>query len=360
MPILYAGDPQWRGNLISQDTGEKLMTSVPMHLEFIRKRKNANEKHFAQVVRLLKFWSKLPQAGRRVPLQVLHDRADGRASRRSRHRAGRLSARDGGDLRVPGNDEFGTAIAFSDYYNPKPARSRNDPVRIWDPVNCENNVAELYTTANETRSSRRRSMPATPSRRAAGDHQGRDRALLAESLRVHLQCMRCTMSSYRRPQPKLSRSRMPGTSLAGGDRSAALPGSLRVADRQWIDEYEKELAELLKHDVLDDVEYGFKRNGKWTEASVRYRRVPGGTLVADDDPGKIRPGSMSPAHRSPRFLTYNARLVPQSQAERAAIAAQRPFHARHRPSHPSERGHWAQDLNYIGRRPGVGPATARG
>ena len=35
VPILYAGDPHWRGDLISQDTGEPLMTSVPMHLEFI-------------------------------------------------------------------------------------------------------------------------------------------------------------------------------------------------------------------------------------------------------------------------------------------------------------------------------------
>ena len=57
VPILYSGDPQWRGYLISQDTGEKLMTSVPMHLEFVRKRKRANDKHFAQVVRLMKFWA---------------------------------------------------------------------------------------------------------------------------------------------------------------------------------------------------------------------------------------------------------------------------------------------------------------
>jgi hypothetical protein len=45
--------------LISKDTGEKLMTSIPMHLDFIRKRKAATEKHYAQVVRLLKFWCKL-------------------------------------------------------------------------------------------------------------------------------------------------------------------------------------------------------------------------------------------------------------------------------------------------------------
>ncbi len=55
VPILYAGDPQWRGDLISKDTGDRLMTSIPMHLDFIRKRKVANPQHFAQMVRLIKF-----------------------------------------------------------------------------------------------------------------------------------------------------------------------------------------------------------------------------------------------------------------------------------------------------------------
>src|SRR5882672_11414784 len=59
VPILYDGDPQWRGYLISKGTGEKLMTSIPMHLDFIRSRKAANKKNYAQVVRLLKFWCKL-------------------------------------------------------------------------------------------------------------------------------------------------------------------------------------------------------------------------------------------------------------------------------------------------------------
>ena len=30
VPILYSGDPEWRGALISKDTGEELMTSVPL------------------------------------------------------------------------------------------------------------------------------------------------------------------------------------------------------------------------------------------------------------------------------------------------------------------------------------------
>ncbi|HKP12450.1 MAG TPA: nucleotidyltransferase, partial [Blastocatellia bacterium] len=59
VPILYQGDTQWRGFLISQDTGEPMITSVPMHLNFIRERKKRNEKHYAQLVRFMKFWANL-------------------------------------------------------------------------------------------------------------------------------------------------------------------------------------------------------------------------------------------------------------------------------------------------------------
>jgi hypothetical protein len=52
VPVLYAGLPDWRGDLISQDDGSFLETSIPLHLEFAKKRKQAQPNHFAQVVRL--------------------------------------------------------------------------------------------------------------------------------------------------------------------------------------------------------------------------------------------------------------------------------------------------------------------
>lgn len=149
VPIFYAGDPQWRGDLISQDTGETLMTSVPMHLDFIRKRKAANEKHFAQVVRLLKFWAKLRKQddeGFRfksfmIELVVAHlaDRGTVLSDYPNAMRA---------VFNFLATDGLKSVIAFSDYYNPAQCAVTSDPVRVWDPVNCENNVAGLYTTAN--------------------------------------------------------------------------------------------------------------------------------------------------------------------------------------------------------------------
>jgi Second Messenger Oligonucleotide or Dinucleotide Synthetase domain len=57
VPILYNGDPNWYGNLVSQEDGSFLETCIPRHLEFIKKRKQAHDKDFAQVVRLIKFWA---------------------------------------------------------------------------------------------------------------------------------------------------------------------------------------------------------------------------------------------------------------------------------------------------------------
>lgn len=150
VPILYAGDPQWRGNLVSQDTGEKLMTSVPMHLEFIRKRKSANDKHFAQVVRFMKFWSQLRKQQDEnfrfksfmieLIVAYLADRGLGLNDYPSA--LGKIFA-------FIANDDFETAIVFADYYNPATCATTGAPVRIWDPVNNKNNVSALYTQHNK-------------------------------------------------------------------------------------------------------------------------------------------------------------------------------------------------------------------
>ncbi|WP_095203535.1 CBASS oligonucleotide cyclase [Mesorhizobium carmichaelinearum] len=150
VPILYAGDPQWRGDLVSQDTGEKLMTSVPMHLEFIRKRKTANDKHFAQIVRFVKFWSQLIKQQDEnfrfksfmIELIVAYLADRGLALNDYLSALGEIFA-------FIANDDFETAIAFADYYNPATCAATGAPVRIWDPVNNKNNVSALYTQQNK-------------------------------------------------------------------------------------------------------------------------------------------------------------------------------------------------------------------
>jgi hypothetical protein len=55
-PVLSTGDADGRGYLFDRVTNKKIMTSIPLHLEFIRKRKEKQPTHFAQVIRLAKWW----------------------------------------------------------------------------------------------------------------------------------------------------------------------------------------------------------------------------------------------------------------------------------------------------------------
>ena len=152
VPILYDDDPEWRGNLISQETGEPLMTSVPLHLAFIRKRKDANETDYAQVVRLLKYWAQLRKQtdpefrfkSFMTELIVAHLADRGTA-------LGDYPEALASAFTFMASDAFRTTIAFRDYYDPRSCKATNDPIRVWDPVNCDNNVAKLYTEAQKSK-----------------------------------------------------------------------------------------------------------------------------------------------------------------------------------------------------------------
>lgn len=146
VPILYDGDPAWYGNLVSQDDGSFLKTSIPLHLDFAKKRKQAQEKHFAQVVRLLKFWArrlKREQDGFRFKSFMIelivaklcddgHDLSD--YPEAMQHFFTYIAT---SDLRQ--------RIAFGDYYDPSTVGMLTDRLQIIDPVNAANNVSRLYS-----------------------------------------------------------------------------------------------------------------------------------------------------------------------------------------------------------------------
>lgn len=149
VPILYYGDKDWKGNLVSQDDGSFLETSIPMHLDFAKRRKNAHPKHFAQVVRLVKFWArrmKQEKEGFRFKSFMIE-----------------LVLARLADQGVDFSDypealqHFFTYLAktnlkelivFEDNYSASSVPTSTLPVRIIDPVNSTNNVAKLYTSNN--------------------------------------------------------------------------------------------------------------------------------------------------------------------------------------------------------------------
>lgn len=149
VPILYDGDPQWYGNLVSQDDGSFLKTSIPLHLDFAATRKRCQEKHFAQVVRLVKFWArriKQEQDGFRfksfmielILAKLCDDGLDFTDYPEALQHFYTYVARS--DLRE--------RILFTDYYASSTVPASSDVVQIIDPVNADNNVARLYTAAN--------------------------------------------------------------------------------------------------------------------------------------------------------------------------------------------------------------------
>lgn len=146
VPILYQGNPEWYGNLVSQDNGSLLETCIPKHIEFIGKRKRKCETHFAQAIRLAKYW-------------VKNEKAKNPSFRFKSFMVELVMAQ----LLDKGVDfsnypevlqEFFTylvksnireQIAFSDYYPLSTVGKFTDEVKIIDPVNAINNAAKLYT-----------------------------------------------------------------------------------------------------------------------------------------------------------------------------------------------------------------------
>jgi len=153
VPVLYEDDPDDRGYLIAKDTGDRLLTSVRLHLRFIRARKNAHPDHYAQVVRFMKWWArqrKLADPAFKcksfmVELLVAY-LADQGVDLTDYPQA--LEEVFGYIVKTG----LGERIAFTDFY---PAAKLPGPtgaaIEIFDPVNPSNNVTYRYSAAERDR-----------------------------------------------------------------------------------------------------------------------------------------------------------------------------------------------------------------
>ncbi len=147
VPVLDEEGEDGRGYLVAKDTGEKLLTSVPLHLKFIRARKDRHPNNLAQVIRYLKWWIRLQKLkdsdfkfkSFMAELLVAHladegmdfsDHIDALSGAFQYMIASRLAER----------------VSFTDYYVtgdlPSPS---GHAIEIFDPVNPQNNVASRYT-----------------------------------------------------------------------------------------------------------------------------------------------------------------------------------------------------------------------
>lgn len=146
VPILYYGDANWYGCVVSQDNGSLLETCIPRHLEFIRSRKQKQETHFAQVIRLAKYWVKFMKTERdgfrfkSFMVELIMSKLLDKGTDFSDYPEALQSF-----FTYLATSNLNELIVFNDYYKTSEVPMFTDPVKIIDPVNPKNNAAGLYT-----------------------------------------------------------------------------------------------------------------------------------------------------------------------------------------------------------------------
>ncbi|SDP99721.1 Nucleotidyltransferase domain-containing protein [Mucilaginibacter sp. OK268] len=148
VPILYFGDKDWYGCVVSQDDGSLLETCIPRHLDFIRSRKQKQETHFAQVIRLAKYWVRLMKTERSgfrfksFMVELVMSKLLDKGVDFSDYPEALQSFFT--YLATSNLDEL---IVFYDYYKASDVPVFTNPIKVIDPVNPKNNAAKLYPRA---------------------------------------------------------------------------------------------------------------------------------------------------------------------------------------------------------------------
>ncbi len=155
-PVLYQGEPDDRGHLITRQ-GDRVLTSVTLHLAFIRARRDAAGPNYRELIRLLKAWIREAKRGDGqlrcksflIELIVAHLWDNG-------WNGEQLAVTDYPRafeqvLSYIARTELRSPVVFADYYPVTAVTGNSDAIRIWDPVNPGNNIARTYTDADRQR-----------------------------------------------------------------------------------------------------------------------------------------------------------------------------------------------------------------
>lgn len=155
-PVLYEGDADDRGYLVTRQ-GDRVLTSVTLHLAFMESRRDAAGPNYRELIRLLKAW--IREAKRNddqlrcksflLELIVAHLWDNGWNSEplavldypRAFEQVLAYIARTG----------LTTPVMFDDFYAHSEVSASADPIQVWDPVNPENNVARTYSDSDRDR-----------------------------------------------------------------------------------------------------------------------------------------------------------------------------------------------------------------
>jgi hypothetical protein len=113
-----------------------------------------------------------------------------------------------------------------------------------------------------------------------------------------------------------------------------------------IADYETEVVELLKAGYLNTVWYGYRRDEKWIEPTLRYTAKDlAGTSANDDDPGRIRSGANITYATFYSYLTRTSAWHSLSSEQRQMFEKSLPFQRGGAPE-PSVNGYLSPDRTY--------------
>ena len=141
VPVLYEGDEDDCGWLVRKHTGERVLTSIPLHLQFMRDRKQLYGGDYTQLIRIVKWWKwQKDLRFKSFMIELLW---------------ARLAATSVSLTDYPTALEYfftyiiksglKQRVFFTDHYTASRLPSRNTGViEIFDPVNPDNNIAKNY------------------------------------------------------------------------------------------------------------------------------------------------------------------------------------------------------------------------
>jgi len=152
-PVIYDGGADDRGFLVNKDTGARVLTSIPLHLAFIRKRKDKWPHDFRQVIRLVKWWvkeMKRQHADFRFK-SFMVEMVCANLSDTGMDFTNYVKALQAFFVYII-NSGLKRRISFEDNYAAdKLPRPTGAAMEIFDPVNPDNNVASSYTVTDRNR-----------------------------------------------------------------------------------------------------------------------------------------------------------------------------------------------------------------
>jgi len=112
-----------------------------------------------------------------------------------------------------------------------------------------------------------------------------------------------------------------------------------------IEQYEEELTLLMKYKYLNKVTFGFKKDGKWIEPTLKYSAAELTSSAKDDDPGRIYAYADVDGAIFGSCVSYSSLWCALSSEEQERFESTLPI-ARVRAEYPGANGVFSSDHMY--------------